>query len=158
MPNATVSQELHHYDLKNLPGAWVKLRQLPYYQMLERRDKATKASMEQQINQGKRGQSQPQTAKMVLESLQTWERDFMFKNCIADHNLTDASENPLDFNNPITLRSLRPDIGMEIERLIDELNSEGDEFQGDFPNAASNSSELPNPEQPMSDNTDTTTS
>src|SRR4030042_1339185 len=137
MPVATITQELHRYELKTLEGAWVDLRQLPYYEMLVRRDKGSIASMEQTTERGKRGV--PTSTKMVLETLQTWERDYMFKSCIADHNLTDLEGQPLDFGNPLTLRSLRPDIGMEIERYIDDLNTVG-EIDEDFPNAASNSS------------------
>jgi len=148
MPDATISPELHHYDLKTLPGGWIKLRQLPYYDMLVRRDKGSSASMEQQVDGRRRGQQQ--TAKMVLESLQTWERDYMFKQCIAEHNLEDKNGAVLDFNNPMAIRTLRPDIGMEIERLIDDLNSEGDVFQEDFQDAASNSLETPKPELEIS--------
>lgn len=135
MPDGTVSQELEHRDLKTLPGAYVKLRQLPYYDTLVRRDKGSVASMEQQVGARKRGENQ--TAKMTLESLQTWEKEYMFKNCIAEHNITDKNEVPLDFSNPMAIRTLRPDIGQEIERLIDELHSEGDDFEADFPSAAS---------------------
>lgn len=143
MPNATVSQELHHYDLRSLPGGWVKLRQLSYYEMLVRRDKGSVASMEQQntVGRGKK-RNEPQSTKMILESLQTWERQYTFSNCIADHNLTDANDQPLDFSDrriEMTLRILNPVVALEIERLIDELNGgEDDEFSEDFPNAASN--------------------
>lgn len=141
MPDGTVSQELHHRDLKTLPpDGYVKLRQLPYYDMLVRRDKGSIASMEQQVG-GKRNRKEPQNIKMILESLQTWEREYMFKECIAEHNITDKEGNLLDFNSPMSIRNLRPDIGMEIEKYIDELNSEGEEFREDFPNAASSSLE-----------------
>jgi hypothetical protein len=145
MPDATVSQELHHYDLKTIEGGYIKLRQLPYYDMLTRRDKGSIASMESQQQKGKRGE--PTTTKMILESLQTWERAYMMKNCIVEHNLTDRNGVPLDFGKEMTLRMLNPKVGMEIEKLIDDLNSEGDEFAEDFLNAPSNSLEHQDQEQ-----------
>jgi hypothetical protein len=142
MPDGTVSQELHYFDLKTLPpDGYVKLRQLPYFDMLTRRDKGSIASMEQQT-------TKDATPRMVLESLQTWERDYMFKNCIAEHNITDKNGNLLDFNNPMTLKMLNPKIGLEIEMYIDGLNSEGDEFAEGFPNAPSNSLEQQDQEVP----------
>lgn len=147
MPDATVSHDTTHCDLKSLEGAFVKLRQLPYHDMLVRRDKGSIASMEQQIN-GKRGRSAPETAKMTLESLQTWEKEYMFKNCIVEHNLEDKAGNLLDFRNSSGITQLRPDIGLEIEQLIDELNGgEGAAFQENFPTAPTPSSEQQEPTQ-----------
>lgn len=139
MPDATISHEVVRYELKSLPEGWVELKQLPYYDMLHRRDKGSQASMEQQVEGRKRGQ--PQTAKMVIDTLQTWERDYMFKSCIVNHNLTDKSGKDLDFNNPMALHSLRPEVGLEIEQLIDELNSEGVEFGENFPKVVTSSLE-----------------
>lgn len=156
MPDGTVSQELHRRELKTLPpDGFVMLRQQPYYEMLVRRDKGSIASMEQQVGAARKGEER--TARMVLESLQTWEREYMFKNCVAEHNITDKDGNLLDFTNPLAIRTLRPDVGMEIERLIDELHSEGDEFQKDFPTAASNSSEQQTQELPMHEIMDSVT-
>jgi len=155
MPNATVSQELHHFELKSLKGAFVELRQLPYADMLTRRDKGSVTSMEQKIDRKTR--SREDKVKMTVEVLQSWEKNYMFKSCIANHNLEDANGVSLDFNNPMTLKTLRPDIGYEIERLIDDLHSEGDDFSEDFPNVASTSSEQPKPELLTLANTDTPT-
>jgi len=145
MPDGTVSQETHRFELKSLPpDGYVELRQLPYYDMLTRRDKGSIASMEQQVT-GK-GKDKEQTSKLILESLQTWERDYMFKNCIVNHNITDSVGNVLDFNSPMTLKMLNPKVGLEIEKHIDNLNSEGDDFEKDFPIAPSTSSEHQKPE------------
>lgn len=138
MPDATVSQETYHRDLKTLQGAWVELRQLPYHDMLIRRDKGSVASLEQQENRRRRGEQV--TPKMTIETLQTWERDYMFKNCIADHNLEDKNGVKLDFNSPMALKMLRPDIGLEIEQMIDELNV-GGEVDGNFQTAPTSSTE-----------------
>lgn len=151
MPDGTVSQETYRRELKTLPGGFVELRQLPYHDMLVRRDKGSIASMEQQQTAKKRGQELP--AKLMIESLQTWERDYMFKNCIKDHNITDKEGVLLDFNSPMALKMLRPDIGMEIERYIDDLNSEGDVGE-DFPIAPTSSTEQVKPELSMLPNTD----
>jgi hypothetical protein len=156
VPDATVSHELHHHDLKSLPGGWVKLRQLSYFEMLVRRDKGSIASMESQPQ--RKGRRQAESAKMILESLQTWDRDYLFKNCISEHNLTDFNDTPLDFNNKNTLGMLNPVVAVEIEKLIDALNGPEDIDDEDFPIAASNSLEPPKPELPILENpTDTQT-
>src|ERR1044071_3777435 len=123
MPDGTISQETYHRDLKTLPpDGFVELKMLPYHDMLVRRDKGSIASMEQ--TQQKRGSKEPVSQKLMIESLQTWERDYMFKNCIVNHNITDKNGQPLDFNSPMAFKMLRPDIGLEIEKYIDELHSE----------------------------------
>jgi len=157
MPDGTVSQETYKRELKSLPpDGFVELKMLPYHDMLVRRDKGSIASMEQ-TQQRKKNRNEPETQKLTIESLQTWERDYMFKSCIVDHNITDKNGVKLDFNSPMAFKMLRPDIGMEIERYIDELHSE-DEIDENFPIAPSSSSELPEPEQPHLVITDTTTS
>lgn len=103
--------------------------------------------MEQSIQRSKKGESELPT-KLTIESLQTWERAYMFKNCIVDHNITDKNGVKLDFRNEMALHILRPDIGFEIERLIDELHAE-DEIPENFPTALTSSSEHQEQEQPM---------
>lgn len=147
MPDATVSQETYRRDLKTLEGAWVELKQLPYHDMLVRRDKGSIASMEAQETNRKKGQ--PQSARLMIESLQTWERQYMFKNCIVNHNLEDKNGVALDFRKEETLHFLRPDIGLEIEQLIDELNG-GETLDKDFPTAPIPSTELPEQELSLS--------
>lgn len=162
MPDATVSRELHHYDLKTLEGGWIKLRQLSYYEMLERRDKSSRLTQSTEFDRktGRPTNSKSETVdvKTIIETLNMWEREYTFKNCIAEHNLTDSNGVALNFSSPQTLRMLNPKIAFEIEKLIDDLNSEGDEFQEDFPNAPSNYSELHKQEQQTLETTDTQTS
>jgi hypothetical protein len=136
MPKATVSQELHHHDLKTVEGGFVALKQLSFDQMLERRDKAMRTSMEAQVNTGR----QP-TSKIELESMMQWTRFFEFSNCIVEHNLEDDDGNPLNFGNPMTLKILDPKVGAEIERLIEELNQEDEESLEDFTKRLSTSSQ-----------------
>ena len=64
----------------------------------------------------------------------------MFKNCIVDHNITDKNGVQLDFRSEMALKILRPDIGMEIERLIDEING-GEDVPQDFPIAPTSSTD-----------------
>ena len=134
MPKATVSQELHHYDLKSVDGGFVALKQLSFDQMLERRDKAMRTSME--ASQGR----QP-TSKIELESMMQWTRFFEFSNCIVEHNLEGDDGQLLNFSNPMTLKILDPKVGAEIERLIEELNQEDEESLEDFTKRLSTSSQ-----------------
>lgn len=118
MPNVTVSSEAgEKVELKTAPGAFVRLRPLPFGKKLERRDKATRMSMEQETAQG----------RFYIEALNRWSRQFDFEYCIVEHNLEDANGTVLDFSNPMTLDILLPKVGSEIEALIDELNEEEDD-------------------------------
>ena len=140
MPVGTVSQEPIRYELNSLPpDGFVTLRQLPYWDVLERRDQGSRAVMEQtQKEPGKK--HNPDDTKMVIETYQTWERHYTFKNCIVDHNITDDKGVLLDFSKPQTLRFLAPNVGIEIEKLIDKLNAEDEDEEELFPSAASTSS------------------
>lgn len=133
MPDATVSHEPIRRELKSCPpDGYVDLLQLPYYDMLERRDGASRlyaqASEEGEVDN-----------KLFMESMQQWSRAYEFKKCIVGHNLTDKDGSLLDFSKPETLRKLNPTVGHEIERLIDELNGEAEESE-DFTPAPSLSS------------------
>lgn len=144
MPDGTVTQEPVRRELKTLPpDGFVSLRQLPYWDVLERRDQGSRAVMEQ--SQKKAGKQQDD-AKMVIETYQTWERAYTFKNCIVDHNITDANGVQLDFTKPQTLRMLNPKVGVEIEQYIDELNSADEDEEELFPSAATKSSVVQEPE------------
>lgn len=144
MPDGTVSQETVTHQLKSLPpDGFVELRQLSYWEMLNRRDKGSVASMESQTGKKKRGEQE--TTKMLIESMQTWERKYTFSSCIVDHNITDKNGQKLDFSfNRIemTFKSLNPKVAMEIEKVIDDLNG-GEEDENfdveNFPIAASSS-------------------
>jgi hypothetical protein len=139
MPVGTVTQEPIRRELKSLPpDGFVLLRQLPYWDVLERRDQGSRAVMESTKKQP--GMKQDDTQKMVIETLQTWERHYTFKNCIVDHNITDENGVQLDFNRPQTLKFLNPKVGVEIEQYIDELNSADEDDEELFPPVASTSS------------------
>jgi len=136
MPKATVSQETTRKNLRSVEGGYVDLKPLSYSQMLERRDNAFRTS--QTIPTGKNQRNVAQ--KFDLESAQRWTREFEFKHCIVDHNLTDDQDNKLDFGNPMTFSILDPKVAQEIETYIDEMNQEDDEALEDFPHAATSSS------------------
>lgn len=140
MPVATIDPSVYErYDLKTLKAdpnkagdedGYVMLRPLPFGMKLERRDKATKMSMEAQTGRS-RGEDQPQ--KFELETLSKWSRAYDFKHCIGEHNLTDVNGNKLDFGNPLTLGLLAPKVGSELESLVDALNEdESEESLEDF--------------------------
>lgn len=129
MPKATVSQETVKKDLKTCEGGFVTLKQLPFGRLLERRDNASKLSME--------GKSD----KVDIAMMQRWSRQFEFMHCIVDHNLEDDNGVKLDFNNEMSIYALDPRIGQEIEKYLDEMNGEDTpEEQANFPSRVSDSS------------------
>lgn len=113
--NVTVPTEAERFDLKSAEGAYVMLKPLPYGQLIERRDKASRMSMV--TDRGSRDQT-----KMDIDMMQAQSRMFEFSNCIIDHNLSDDAGNKLNFSIPSTLNLLDPKVGQEIEQLIDDLN------------------------------------
>ena len=137
MPKATVSHEGVRHDLKSCPGGFVELRPLSYEEILTRRDGVTSMSLEQEgIN------TDEKNVRMQINAMQRWGREYDFRNCIRDHNLTDENDVPLNFSKPETLRMLDPRVGREIEALIDELNGESDDeaTMEAFTNAAGSTS------------------
>ncbi len=141
MPVGTIDpNKYERYDLKTLPGAFIELRPLPFGLKLERRDKATKMSMEAAAGRGRGSDAPPQ--KFELETLSKWSRAYDFKHCIGDHNITDVNDVKLDFGNPMTLQLLDPRLGSELETLIDSLNEdETEESMEDFTKRLTSSSQ-----------------
>jgi hypothetical protein len=135
VPRATVNTEATRHELKTCPGGFVDLRALPFGQMLERREKASKMSMEQSLSRS-RQRSRDQQQTISFDLMQRWARSFEFKHCIVDHNLEDDKGQKLNFDLPGTLDILDPRIGSEIERYIDELNQEEEEELEDFMSAS----------------------
>lgn len=145
MPDVTISTDFgEKIELKSAPpDGYIHIRPLPYGMKLERRDKATRMSMEQQARRrgGGRRDNEEDTAKVDIEFLSKWTRNFEFKYCIGEHNLTDANGTLLDFSHPFTLDVLDPRVGDEIGRLLDEINGDEDEETlEDFTKRASASS------------------
>jgi len=65
---------------------------------------------------------------------------YEFEHCIADHNLEDENGQKLDFSNELTLKTLDPRVGQEIEEAIDKLHNVEENVKN-FPSPASSSSE-----------------
>jgi hypothetical protein len=135
MPDGTVSLEYERYDLKSLPpDGFIMVRPLPYGLKLNRRDRASRMSMEAGQDTRKR------TSKVDIELMQRWSREYEFKFCIGDHNITNSEGKKVDLTNPGTLDILSPKLGAEIEKILDELNAEDEDEDKDFPGPASISS------------------
>ena len=133
MPKATRSIDTKHFDLKSLPpnpdtgeeGGWVKLRQMSYEEVLERRSFTSDMKVKQ-------GQGQ-KDFEGVLQLMNKNATIFEFNACIVEHNLQGEDDKLLDFSKPSTLKLLDPRVGEEISRYIDELNQfdeAGDEELG----------------------------
>lgn len=129
MPRATVRTEGLKVDLKSCEGGWVEIKQLPYYEMLVRRDRGGKLFFDAQ-----------EEGRVEIATLQAWARQYEFEHCIMDHNLEDDQGNKLDFSNEATLSILDPRIGQEIEDAIDKLHNVEENIK-DFPSPASSSLE-----------------
>lgn len=148
MPVATVSTEPERHELKSLPGegdaqGFVLVRPLPYGMVLDRRDKGTRMSMEQETQRGRkrsRRQNEPETTKIELETLSSWINQHDFAYCIVDHNLQDKNGAKLDFANPMTIKALDPKVGAEIERILSDLNEIEEDEEEDFTTLLTSSS------------------
>jgi len=132
MPDVGVTTEAVRRELESAPpDGYVMLKQLPYFDLLERRDKVTRLSMESSGADDGDG-------KLIMETMQQWARAFDFRNCIVDHNLS-INGAKIDFTKSESLRSISPAVGKEIEALIDELNGEADQNEDFTPPAPGSS-------------------
>ena len=130
MPRATTSvKETFKKELKTLPktdkeeAGWVELKKLTYGQILERRDMATKMS----INMPRSG-NRDQDMQALMDIAQSRVAEYEFKHSIVKHNLEDENGNLLDFGIPGTVERLDPAVGAEIQDLIEDLN----DFESDL--------------------------
>lgn len=117
MPNATVSAEPVHVELKTLEGGWVDIKQFAFGQTLSRREGLMEQT--QHIDPKRKADD---TIEVKIKMLQEKSTKYDFATCIVDHNLEDANGRKLDFANPMTLDALDTRIGTEIEYWIDKLN------------------------------------
>lgn len=129
MPDVTVDPtEYERHDLKTAPpDGYVMLRPLPFGMKLSRRSKATRTMM--RMPNAPKGKKVEQ--EFELESMDEVTTQIDFAYCIGEHNLTDKNGQLLDFSSPkavqMTLQTLNPKVGSEIERLITEINEDEDE-------------------------------
>jgi hypothetical protein len=117
MPQATVSVEPERHDLKSCPGGFVVLRRMSYGKYLARQEMALKLKVQAQQQKGSKGNFEGEMA-MANKIVTVFE----FKECVVDHNLTDAGDQPLNFALESTLEILDPRIGNEIGSLINEMH------------------------------------
>lgn len=134
MPRATVSLEPQVEDLITCPGGWVKLRRMSYGELLASNDMAFQVSVE-----AEQGKADPQigvgasTARIA---------EYRFKTCIVDHNLENEAGTKLEFRNPQTMHLLDPNIGQEIDNLINKMhNWEKNHPNSDKPSSDTSSAE-----------------
>lgn len=136
MPKVTVDPaKYERFELKSAPAdpndpndedGFVMLRPLPYGLKLARRSKATRMMMRSQAAPNSKLQKD-QDQVFELESHDEVAAHFDFAYCVGDHNLTDNNGQKLNFTSPMTLKSLDPKVGSEIEKLIDDMNNSEDE-------------------------------
>jgi hypothetical protein len=116
MPQATINfQKTERFDLKSCPEGFVELRRMSYGEKLSRQQMA----MEMAMREGGKGE----VDDMVLKMTQTRVVEFEFANCVVDHNLEDEAGQKLNFKTPKAVHSLHPQIGDEINGLIDKMNT-----------------------------------
>ena len=153
---ATVTTEPQRFELKSLPadeeaeleGGFIVARPLPYGMVLERRDKGTRMGMELEVQQGRNRrkksihQDEPEVQKIELTTLSAWMANHDFAYCIIDHNLATKDGQKLDFANPMHVTALDPKVGIEIDRILSDLNEpeEDEETLEDFTQSRTSSS------------------
>lgn len=129
VPRATVSLEPKTEELKSCPGGWVKLRRMSYGELLASNDMAFQVNVEAQ-----NGSSDP---KMGAGMASGRVAEYRFKTCIIDHNLENEAGTKLQFSNVQTLHLLDPNIGQEIDGLIDKMHN----WEKNIPNSEKPSSD-----------------
>jgi hypothetical protein len=140
MPEVGFSREPIHYDLKTVEDGFVELRRLPYDEILARREMGMHLSMEQGTRKRSRRQKDEQQ-KIDIALAQVVTREYEFKSCIVNHNLT-VDGVAVDFSQPkLAFKIVDPRILQEIELYLSELNLETDDEElEDCMNAAKPSS------------------
>ena len=151
MPVVTVDPEdFTRYELKSAPkdpndpndeDGYVYLRPLPYGMKLTLRDGAIKQRMlVKQPGRSRKNEKQEDQA-IELDTVSEWASHYEMAYCIGKHNLTDSNKELVDFTSPMSLKSLDPRVGTEIEKLLFDLNQdEDDESIEDFLKRSSTSS------------------
>jgi len=115
MPRATVSMEPKEFELKTCEGGFVKLRRMSYGELLASNDMAFQVNVE-----AREGSSDPQMGASMSSARIA---EFRFKCCIVDHNLENEAGTRLEFSNSQTVHLLDPNIGQEVDQLINDLHN-----------------------------------
>lgn len=126
MPIAVVSEEPEHFDLKSLPGGYVKIRRMTYGEKLTSRKFTGK--MEVTAQRGSKD------IKSMLDVFNEQSDLYGFAKCVVEHNLTDVDDRPLNFASSDDVKKLSNRIAEEIGSYIDKVNNfEDDEEVGKLP-------------------------
>ena len=118
MPFAGVEEDPIHFDLKTVPGGWVKIARLSYGDKMRRLEHSMKQSMT-----SKKGQKEQRVdVDLTLSKAKTMD----FNKCVVDHNLTylvGGVEKPIPFGAPNILDLINGKVAEEIDGYIDEVNA-----------------------------------
>lgn len=111
------------FELKSAPpDGFVVIKRMTYGQFVKRSNLGTKFRMSG--SSGKDNFGGELDISELTESLALYD----FANCITEHNLTDVDGRLLNFSDTKDVRKLDGNIGQEIGKYIDEVNSfESDE-------------------------------
>lgn len=138
MPFAGVEDDPIRYDLKTVPGGYVKLKRLSYGDKMRRLEKTMKQSMVQ-----KKGQKE-QRVDVDLTITQAKISDF--NKCVVEHNLTyirNGQEVPLNFQGSDILDLINGRVAEEIDGYIDELNSYEEDVEAEIAEGKDHSTSEP---------------
>lgn len=113
VPRATITQTTQRFDLKSCQDGYVVIRRMTYGEKLNRQDDM----MNMQTT------ADPKDKEMRIQILAKKVALQDFANLVVEHNLTDENDVPLNFKNPAHVNMLDPQIGDEIGRYIDQINS-----------------------------------
>jgi hypothetical protein len=113
---ATITSQTERFELKSLEGGYVVIRQMSYGEKLNRQTQMTSYQMQMS---SKKTEDTKMDIEMHMEKVARWE----FANLVTEHNLTDASEKPLNFKNAADVDRLNPVVGEEIQVYINQLNA-----------------------------------
>lgn len=117
MAVATITDASITKELKSCPpDGYVVIRRMTYGESLKRKE--IMASIAMQMN-GKKGEGATMQMDLLQEKTALWE----FANLIIDHNLTDAKDRKLNFKDANDVKSIRGQVGDEIQLYINEINS-----------------------------------
>ena len=127
MPKATVSTQAVRHDLETLPDGYIMVKQLSHGQKLHRADIAARLSYEtapQNRAQKRNGKARQDTpSKTDIELLQLAARQFEYTHMIVEHNLEEDNGQLFDFGDVTSFDRLAPQIGEEIDDILDSTNA-----------------------------------
>lgn len=119
-----VSSQPEHFDLKTAPpDGYVVIKRMSHGEKIDRR--ALNSKMEMEVKRGSKD------ARSVVDLFKAELTYFDFAHCIVDHNLQDADERPLNFQNRADVRKIDGKVAEEIDTYIGRVNNfEEDEDAG----------------------------